>query len=186
LLPKKKFNKIIFFNIIAVGRLTFQKDYFTILKSIKLIKKDNFILKIYGKGELKDKIIKFIKKNKLTKKVRVIGHVQNKNSIYAHADLLIHASIFEGLPNNIVEAINYSVPVIAANSAGGTSEILKNGRYGSLFETSNYIKLASKINEFLQKPTSLQKKIIKGRKELKKFVRLNTTKELEKKIDSLF
>ena len=39
ILKKPKKNKFFFFNIIAVGRLTPQKDYFTLLDAIKNLKK---------------------------------------------------------------------------------------------------------------------------------------------------
>ena len=186
ILSKKKIKKRSFYNIIEVGRLTPQKDYLTIIKSIKKLKKKNFKLKIYGDGYLRNKLESFIKINNLDKKIKILGHIENKNKIYANADLLIHAAIFEGLPNNIVEAINYSVPVIAANGAGGTSEVLNDGAYGSLFEPKNYKQLSYKIDKFLVNPTKLQKKVVKGRVGLKKFMILNTTKNLEKNIYQLF
>ena len=186
ILPKKKFKKIIFFNIIAVGRLTHQKDYFTILESIRRIKKKNFKLKIYGDGYLKSELIAYVKTHNLNKKVEIMGHEKNKNKIYANADLLIHAAIYEGLPNNIVEAINYGVPIIASRGAGGTPEVLNNGAYGSLFNPKNHSQLSSKINNFLKNPKILQQKVLSARKKLTKFTIVNTTNELEKNIYKLF
>ena len=54
-----KFNnkrKKIFFNLIAVGRLSAQKDYFTLLKAINLLDYKNFRLSIFGSGELRKKL----------------------------------------------------------------------------------------------------------------------------------
>jgi len=186
IIPKKRFKKKLFFNLISVGRLTLQKDYKTIIKSIKLVKRKNFKLKIYGNGNLKKSLENFVKINNLNNQIEILGHEKNKKKIYNNADLLIHAAIFEGLPNNIVEAINYSVPIIASKSAGGTAEILGNGKYGTLFETENYKQLAKKIDDFLEDPSKLQKKVLKGRKELVKFKFSNTTKNLERIINQLF
>lgn len=186
ILPKKKFKKKTIFNIIAVGRLTLQKDYLTILKSINEIKKNNFKLKIYGDGYLKKDLENYIKLNNLNKKIEILGHEKNKKKIYTNADLLIHSAIFEGLPNCLVEAINYSVPIIASKGAGGTTEVLQNGAYGSLFNPRDYKELAYKINDFLEKPTKLQQKIHRGRSMLTKFTITSTTNRLEKIIYQLF
>ena len=64
-----------------------------------------------------------------------MGHEPNRKKIYKNADLLIHCSVFEGLPNVIVEALNYNVPVIAANGAGGIREVL------CLVNMVNYLRL---------------------------------------------
>ena len=60
-----------------------------------------------------------------------------EKKIYKNADLLIHCSVFEGLPNVVVEALNYSVPVIAANGAGGIREAL------CLANMVNYLRLSN-------------------------------------------
>ncbi len=180
-LKKLKSNKKrINFNFIAVGRLTAQKDYITLLKAISLLKHKNYRLSIFGSGELKNEILKFINENKLNKYVKLKGHEKDKNKIYKKANLLIHTAIFEGLPNVIVEAMNYGVPVIAANSHGGTKEILGSGKYGQLFDPYKHIELAKKIEEFILNPEKLNKKILKSKPILKKFTYKNTTKSLEK------
>ena len=48
----------------------------------------------------------------------------------------------------MVEAINYNLPIISANSHGGIKDILNKGKYGVLFKTNDHIKLASLINSF--------------------------------------
>ena len=181
----KKHKKKKFFNIISVGRLTAQKDYFTLLKAIKSISMKKFIINIYGDGELKKELTKYIEKEKIKKYVKIKGHVTNKDRIYKNADLLIHTAIFEGLPNVIVEAMNYSVPVIAANSPGGTREVLGSGKYGDLFSPRNYEQLAWKIDNFILNPNKLNHKISKSKSILKKFTHKSTTKSLEKILISI-
>jgi len=182
---KKKNKKKSTYNLIAVGRLELQKDYITLLKAIKNLKKNNFKLSIYGDGNQKEEILNFINSNNLNHKVVMQGHEQNKNKIYSKADLLIVSSIFEGLPNCIVEALNYNVPVIASN-IGGNKEILSNTKYGDVFQLKNDKELASKINRFLENPTNLYKKVNKNKIFIKKFLIKNSVKNLEKKIFNLF
>ena len=176
----KSFEKKKYYNFVSVGRLAPQKDYFTLFKAIQHLKKDNFILRVYGKGELKESLKKYINKNSLEKKIVLMGHEPNRKKIYKNADLLIHCSVFEGLPNVIVEALNYNVPVIAANGAGGIREVLCFGKYGQLFKTGNFKVLAKNIDNFILNPNKFNKKISNSKFYLKRFTHNNCTKSLEK------
>ena len=185
LIKPRRYKKKSFFNFIAVGRLSSQKDYFTLLKAIKFIKNKNFLIKIFGEGELKKNLYSFIKKNNLQKYVRLIGHEKNRDKIFKNADLLIHTAVYEGLPNSIVESLNYGVPVIAADGYGGIGEVLGYGKYGQLFPPQNAEDLAKKINHFMLNPTYLKKKVRKSQTFIKKFTYKNTCKSLEKILMSI-
>ncbi len=182
---KKKFVRRKFFTIIAVGRLTYQKDYFTLLDAIKNIENKNFILRIYGDGELKNSLIYYIKDNNLKKYVKLHGHETNIRKIYLNADLLIHTAIFEGLPNTVVEAMNFEIPIIASNSFGGTKELLNNGKFGDLFTTGDSKGLSRIIQKFLTNPTKLKKKVTKSKSFLKRFNKKDSCKSLEKILMSI-
>lgn len=176
----KRYKKKSFFNIVAVGRLSFQKDYLTLLKAAKLIKNKKFLIKIYGDGELKEKLNSFIMLNNLNKHVRIFGHQHKREIIYKKADLLVHPAIYEGLPNSIVESLNYGVPVIAAKGFGGTSEVLKDGKFGQLFESKNEIELAKKIDQFMLDSSKLENKVKKSKTFIKNFTYKNSCRNLEK------
>jgi len=182
---KQKKIKNIFFNIIAVGRLTPQKDYYTLLDAIKNVKNKKFILKIYGDGELKKSLIKYIENNNLKKYVKLLGHEKKLIKIYKKADLLVHSAIFEGLPNVIVEAMSYGIPVIASNSSGGTKEILNYGKFGGLFKTGDSNELCRQLEDFLMNPNKFYKKVSKSNSFLKKFTQENSSKSLDKILMSI-
>ena len=108
-----------------------------------------------------------------------------KNKIYSNADLLIHSAIFEGLPNTVVEAMNYEIPIIASNSFGGTKEVLNNGKFGDLFNPGDSIGLRKMIQSFLINPIKLKKKVIKSKSFLKRFNKKVSCKSLEKILMSI-
>ena len=141
-----------------LGGLPTKKDYLTLLDAIKNIKNKNFILKIYGDGELKDRLIYYIENNDLKKHVKLNGHETDTRKIYSNADLLIHSAIFEGLPNTVVEAMNYEIPVIASNSFGGTKEVLNNGKFGDLFNPGDSIGVKKNDTKFSNKSNQIKKK----------------------------
>jgi glycosyltransferase involved in cell wall biosynthesis len=51
---------------------------------------------------------------------------------YAHADLFVLCSDYEGFGNVIVEALEYGVPVVSTDCPVGPGEILAGGRFGRL------------------------------------------------------
>ena len=185
ILKKPKKVKKNFYNIIAVGRLTPQKDYFTLLSAIKNVKNKNFILKIYGDGELKNSLNEYIKNNNLKNYVKLFGHENQSIKIYQKADLLVHTAIFEGLPNVIVEAMSNGIPIIASNSYGGTKEVLNSGTFGELFKPGDTRELCRKLEDFLNNPNKFYKKVSKSKSFLNRFIQKNSSKSLEKILMSI-
>ncbi len=146
--------------IIYVGRLSEEKGVFTILKALTFIKdKYNFIFEIYGEGDQKNEIKRFIQLNKLNKIFLLKGYQKNKNLIFKNANLFINASNFEGLPNALVQSINNNVYPICSNSPGGNMEVIKYGKLGLSFKTGDVNDLKKKVVFYLKKNLKLRKDI---------------------------
>lgn len=145
---KKKINFNFFekktINFINVSRLEDQKDHFTLLKSFAKV---NFKYKLLlvGNGSNKLKIKSFIKKNKLTSKIKIISNISNPFPYIRRSDVLILTSIFEGLPNILLEAITLKKFIISSDCPTGPKEILDNGKGGLLFKHGDYEDLLRKI-----------------------------------------
>ena len=114
-----------------------------------------------------------------------MGHQNKLTEIYKNADLLVHTSIFEGLPNVIVEAMSYGIPIIASNSYGGTKEILNSGKFGGLFKTGDSVQLCKMLEEFFDNPKKFYRKVYKSKSFLNKFTKKNSSKSLEKILMSI-
>ena len=145
---KKKTNKN-FLRIIFVGRLSKEKGLNTILSALSKIKqKINFKFLIYGNGPEKNNILNLIKIFDLKKYVELRGYEKNKNQIFKNADLFINASHFEGLPNAMVQAINFNVFPICSNAPGGNMEVINFGEFGLFFKLNDERDLEKKIIKF--------------------------------------
>lgn len=177
---KKKFKDRL--NIIWIGRLSKEKGIEDILYSLKGINKKKYKLFILGNGSEKSKIQKFIRFEKLQKNIQILGYKKNVSTFLKKSDLLINTSYFEGFPNVVIEALNYKVPVICSRSGGGIFEILKNGKYGDLYEKGNIDSLQKKILAHINNPIRLYKKAIAGSKDLERF----SEKLSAKKYDNIF
>ena len=146
--------------IIYVGRLSKEKGVITILKALSEIKKKyKFIFDIYGDGDEKTELKNYIKSNKLNKKIFLKGFTDNKKLIFKNADLFINASWFEGLPNALVESINYNVFPICSKSPGGNIEVIKNGKLGLSFKTNDISDLKKKILLFFKKDLKINSSV---------------------------
>tara|TARA_B100000886_G_scaffold120504_1_gene81094 strand:- start:777 stop:1895 length:1119 start_codon:yes stop_codon:yes gene_type:complete len=146
-------------NIIFVGSLNKEKRIILILKALKEIKsKIKFKLSIFGNGPEKKNINDFISSNNLKNKVFLMGHEKNKIKIFKNANLFINASLFEGLPNALVQAINYNVFPICSNAPGGNIEVIDNGKFGMSFKLDDKDDLKRKIQMFFDRKLRLNNK----------------------------
>jgi glycosyltransferase involved in cell wall biosynthesis len=159
-LSKKKI-KFNFFNkkninFINVSRLETQKDHFTLLKSLKNIHYDYKLLLI-GNGSKKVDIERYIKNHNLSENIKILSNIDNPFPYIKKADYLILSSIYEGLPNILLEAIVLKKLIISSDCPTGPKEILDNGRGGILFKTGNHQDLIKKLNS-LKKDYKINKK----------------------------
>ena len=145
--------------IINVGRLVDQKDQITLLRSLNILKnKIKFHLIIIGRGKNKPELELYIKENNLRKFVTIF-YSNNPFPHIKNSDLFILSSIFEGLPNVLLEAITLKKFVISSKCPTGPKEILMNEKGGFLFKMKDHNELAKKILIFSKKKKSFQKKI---------------------------
>ena len=142
-----------------------------ILKALSYVKKKyNFQLKLIGEGPLKKKYKRLVKKLKLDKNIIFIGNVAHVKKFYKNADLFVNASSFEGLPNAIVEALNYGVPVICSNCPGGNMEVIQHGKSGTSFKVGDVHDLSKKIILYFEKPNFFKNKIRSNRNNLRNYL----------------
>ena len=157
-------------NIINVGRYTDQKDQLTILKAVNRIKKKiKLNLLIVGRGVEKEKLTNFINENNLSRQVQLINYQKNPFNLIKSSDVFILSSLYEGLPNVLLESQVLKKFIISSDCPTGPREILLNGRAGFLFNVGDYIKLSNLILYYSKNKKSLSKKILLGYKNLNRF-----------------
>ena len=142
--PEKKIIKIL-----SVGRFTAQKDYLTALKAILLLK-DKIREKeieyiIVGDGELYQQIQIWIKDLQLSN-VTIVRNPDNIEDYYLEADIYFLSSNSEGMPNSIMEALNYSLPVVSTD-VGDSNFLVRDAITGYLVPIKDYKILAEKLYE---------------------------------------
>jgi len=180
---KKTSQKINKLRLIAVGRLAKEKGYKTIIKALSNLNTNFFSMKILGDGPEKNNIYKIIKGHGLEKKIKLLGFKKNTKKYLSRSNLFINASLFEGFPNAVVEAISSGIPVICSNCKGGMSEVLLNGKGGDLFPVHDSSALSKKIMSFYSNPNKLHKKLKLARTKIKKYSISSHVKMYEKVLE---
>ena len=142
--------------IISVGRFVSQKDYSTALLAIQHLKLKfeqkgsihKFKYQIIGFGELKDEILSQITGLNLEEYVEVVENPAHLFDYYKSADIYLSSSIFEGLSNSILEAMEYSLPVVCTD-VGDNSELVIQEHNGFLSEISDYQTLSDNLEKLI-------------------------------------
>ena len=175
------FNSTKKLKILNIGRFTEQKDQLTFLKSLNFLKgKLNFEARIIGRGELKNKLQKYINYNNLKSYVKILNFKTNPYPFIKQTDVFVLSSRYEGLPNVILESLVLRKFVISSRCSTGPKEILLNGRGGLLFSVGNYRELASKIIYFYNNKKKSKSMLSKAYYSLDRFdFKLNLEKYLK-------
>ena len=156
--------------LINVGRYTDQKDQLTLLKAVNRIKeKINLNLLLVGSGVEKENLNKYINENNLSKQVKLINFQNNPFNLIKSSDVFILTSLYEGLPNVLLESQVLKKFIISSDCPTGPKEILLNGKAGLLFNIGNHTELSNLILYYSKNKKLLSKKISIGYKNLSRF-----------------
>jgi glycosyltransferase involved in cell wall biosynthesis len=113
--------------IIAVGRLDWQKNYETMLHVAEALKhrKIDFVLSILGTGnqDYSASLFEMSQMLGLDGYVRWQGWQTNTEKWLAESDIFLHTAVDEACPLVLIEALSVGIPVVASE-AGGSSEVI--------------------------------------------------------------
>lgn len=112
--------------VINIGRLTFQKGQWHLIRAFKKVvnKIPDAKLIILGKGEMKEQLEQLVISSGLKDNVYLLGFFANPYKYLVKADIFAFSSQFEGLGNIILEAMACKKPIISTDCKYGPREIL--------------------------------------------------------------
>jgi glycosyltransferase involved in cell wall biosynthesis len=142
--------------IISVGRFDEQKDYYTALQVIKhlhskSVPASEIEYSIIGDGRLESQIRKWISELHL-ENVNLVISPDNLRRYYIESDIYLMTSLYEGIPNTIMEALNYSLPIVSTN-VGDINYLVKDGINGYLSKPKDIEGLAESLQKLVSSHT---------------------------------
>lgn len=135
-------------NIITVGRFDPQKDYETLIAGVALLERNDFRLSIVGYGSLEGQIRNWVKEYGIEKKSDIYIKPNNVFELEQNADIYLSTSLFEGTSNSIMEALNWSLPVVATN-VGDNDHLVIDGENGFLHPIGDVNGIAASLCRLL-------------------------------------
>lgn len=137
-------------SIVACGRLSREKDYSTLLRAFTLVRKRiPAQLTILGDGPERCALQALTRELNIAADVAWPGFVADPLSYMRAASVFVHTSLFEGLPNVLLQALASGCPIVATDCPGGVREALDGGRFGTLVPVGDAIATAAAIERIL-------------------------------------
>lgn len=135
-----------FTNIALVGRFERQKGHAVLIKALKLFLVQEEKLKVYffGEGPDEKQVRKMVQRAGVSKYVIFMGVVGDILPYIALMDIIVLPSLWEGLPNVVLEAMSVGRAVVASQIQG-VDEIVVDGQTGILCEPENEKSLAEAL-----------------------------------------
>ncbi|MBN1130778.1 MAG: glycosyltransferase [Chitinispirillaceae bacterium] len=139
--------------IVSAGRLAEQKGYGYLLQAacMLLSKRDDLVIVIAGKGKLEAGLKNQARDLGIDSSVRFLGFIEDLDPYLKGCDLFVLASLFEGMPNVVMEAMALGKAVVATD-VNGARELMADGTTGLIVPPRDPAALAAAIAALLDDP----------------------------------
>jgi glycosyltransferase involved in cell wall biosynthesis len=148
------------FVIGTVGRVVPIKDHATLLKAARVLAARDVDVRVLlaGSGPELAALQDFVEAcPELAGRVTFLGACENIPEVLNALDVFVLPSISEGMSNTLLEAMASGLPVVATR-AGGSPELVEEGRSGWLFTPGNVAELADRLEQ-LERPGNLRRQL---------------------------
>ncbi len=138
-------------DIISVGTLEPRKNQAFILNVLKKCKTLGHIyhLTIIGDGQDRNALEELAHELGLAEQVTFLGFIPNATDYMASHRVFAHSAIIETMGIALVEALSYSLPILAA-PVGGIPEVFTDGKEGFYWQLDDIDEAANKLCELLE------------------------------------
>ncbi|MEO1542727.1 MAG: glycosyltransferase [Pseudomonadota bacterium] len=138
--------------ILAMGRLTPQKNFATLLEALARLPAESFQCIVLGEGELREQLEAQAFFLGLEASVAFKGHVPDVHAYLQDADIFVIPSLWEGFGLAVVEAMNAGLPVVASNVPGLSEIVGTEGDCAKLIDPRNPDSIAAALGALIATP----------------------------------
>ena len=135
--------------IVSVGRIDENKNHRMIIDAFAPLteKYPDWRVKIYGEGQQRDELIRYVKERGLEQQISLPGRISDVAGSIEKASIFILSSDTEGSPNALIEAMCLGICCISTDCpCGGPAELIENNTNGILIP----VRGTDKLQEVLQ------------------------------------
>ena len=138
--------------IVSMGRLHHVKNFASLIRSFALVSRrhPDWVLRIYGDGELKDALQTQINESGLQNRVTLMGFSNDIKDAVSHSSIFAFSSLVEGFALVIVEAMECGVPVVSYQCPCGPKDIVTDGKDGFLVPVNDEQQMADRICQLIE------------------------------------
>jgi glycosyltransferase involved in cell wall biosynthesis len=110
----------------TVGRLAEQKGQIDLIRALPLLRADipELLCLIAGDGPLREPLAAEARRLGVADRLHLLGHRTDIPNVLAALDLFVLPSLWEGLPQALLEAMAMSLPVLAARGVGADDLVI--------------------------------------------------------------
>jgi len=146
--------------IYSAGRLAKQKGFSYLIEAAAILKKerDDLLFAVSGEGRLKEELSALIKRKGLEDSFVLLGFTADIFPYIKGCDLFVLASLFEGMPNVVMEAMAMGKPVIATD-VNGARELMEGDegeKTGIIIRPYEPEAIANAIRKIIDNPETME------------------------------
>lgn len=144
--------------VAIIGRLGPEKGHRAFLQAaatIAGVRADTHFL-IVGEGAEHAALQAYVAERGLDARVAFAGHRDDVDALYDAIDVVAIASLREGLPNVLLEAMLNGVPVVAMG-VGGIPEVIPSAEYGVVVPPGDVVRFTRELTALLADPARRQR-----------------------------
>lgn len=148
--------------ITMIARIGWPKDHTLLINALSPLKDHAWTLDLVGGGD--DTALRGLAlSNGLEDRINFMGERKDIPDILARSDIFVLASLWEGFPLSILEAMRARIPVIASD-AGGSKESVLHGENGFIVPPADKTALTTALQKLIISPELRAEMGQKGRK----------------------
>ncbi|MFO8001902.1 MAG: glycosyl transferase family 90 [Marinilabilia sp.] len=139
--------------VLSTGRLARQKGFKYLIDAAAEIiaEHPNIYFFLAGRGKLEKELKARIARHGITRNFILLGFVEDIHSLLANADIFVFPSLYEGMPNSVLEAMAHGLPVISSN-VNGIQELIEDGHNGYTVDPSDVSQLKTALKQLVEVP----------------------------------
>jgi teichuronic acid biosynthesis glycosyltransferase TuaC len=134
--------------LLSVGNLIEPKGHHLVIESLRNL--ERAFLVVVGDGEMRASLRALASRLGVSERVRFTGVLDQTQMVdyYSAADMLVLATLREGMPNVVLEAVSCGLPVVATDCAG-VAELIDRPVLGLLMGERSAVGISSAVRELM-------------------------------------